>query len=211
VTARNTEERWGAIVDDMVSRGAKGTDAEIEQVIAYLATIRHEKAERALVTYLHVFENMLLNPQTAVYSHEDVETLLDRVCAALARYGTARSWKSLVDHGLKTEPRLGLSMSRIVEAGRHYGYGLEAGSKPELLAAISKDLGPDSLITCNGYKDETFVRMALNALRMKKKVVLILEKVSELERILQIARERGVRPLLGMRAKLYARGSGKWA
>ncbi|HEY7113252.1 MAG TPA: biosynthetic arginine decarboxylase [Thermoanaerobaculia bacterium] len=102
-------------------------------------------------------------------------------------------------------------VEHVIEAGRPYGYGLEAGSKPELLAAISADLSPDSLITCNGYKDETFIRMALNALRMKKKVVLILEKVSELEHILDVARARGVRPLIGMRAKLYARGSGKWA
>ncbi len=102
-------------------------------------------------------------------------------------------------------------VDHIVEAGRRYGYGLEAGSKPELLAAISADLSPESIITCNGYKDETFIRMALNAVRMKKKVVLILEKVSELDRILSVARARGVRPLLGMRAKLYARGSGKWA
>src|SRR5215510_1407591 len=102
-------------------------------------------------------------------------------------------------------------VEKIIEAGRQYGYGLEAGSKPELLAAISADLPPESIITCNGYKDETFVRMALNAVRMRKKVILILEKVSELERILSVAKERGVRPLLGMRAKLYARGSGKWA
>ncbi|MEP6995191.1 MAG: biosynthetic arginine decarboxylase [Acidobacteriota bacterium] len=102
-------------------------------------------------------------------------------------------------------------VDHIVEAGRRYGYGLEAGSKPELLAAIAANLSPDSIITCNGYKDETFIRMALNAVRMKKKVVLILEKVSELDRILSVARARGVKPLLGMRAKLYARGSGKWA
>ena len=90
-------------------------------------------------------------------------------------------------------------------------WGLEAGSKPELLAAISADLPPESIITCNGYKDETFIRMALNAVRMRKKVILILEKVSELDRILEVARARGVRPLIGMRSKLYARGSGKWA
>src|SRR5215472_3718052 len=102
-------------------------------------------------------------------------------------------------------------VEKIIEAGRRYDYGLEAGSKPELLAALAADLSPDCLITCNGYKDEVFVRMALNAVRMKKKVVLVLEKVSELERILTVAKERGVRPLLGMRAKLYARGSGKWA
>ncbi|MGE5277649.1 MAG: biosynthetic arginine decarboxylase [Acidobacteriota bacterium] len=102
-------------------------------------------------------------------------------------------------------------VEHIIEAGQRYGYGLEAGSKPELLAAIAADLPSESLITCNGYKDETFIRMALNAVRMKKKVVLVLEKVSELERILSVAKLRGVRPLLGMRSKLYARGSGKWA
>ena len=102
-------------------------------------------------------------------------------------------------------------VEKVIEAGRPYGYGLEAGSKPELLAAIAADLAPDALIVCNGYKDESFIRMALNGLRMKKKVVLVLEKVSELDRILSVARERGVRPQLGMRAKLYARGSGKWA
>jgi arginine decarboxylase len=102
-------------------------------------------------------------------------------------------------------------VEKIIEAGRQYGYGLEAGSKPELLSAIAADLSPECLITCNGYKDEAFIRMALNAVRIKKKVVLILEKVSELDRILSVAKARGVRPLLGMRAKLYARGSGKWA
>ncbi|HEX5134262.1 MAG TPA: biosynthetic arginine decarboxylase [Thermoanaerobaculia bacterium] len=102
-------------------------------------------------------------------------------------------------------------VEQIIEAGRPYGYGLEAGSKPELLAAVAADLAPDSLIVCNGYKDEAFIGMALNGIRMHKKVVLVLEKVSELDRILTVARQRHVRPLLGMRVKLYARGSGKWA
>jgi len=102
-------------------------------------------------------------------------------------------------------------VEQIIAAGRPYGYGLEAGSKPELLAAIAADLAPESLIVCNGYKDDAFVGMALNGIRMKKRVVLVLEKVSELDRILAVAKERRVRPLLGMRVKLYARGSGKWA
>src|SRR5512135_501031 len=99
----------------------------------------------------------------------------------------------------------------IIEAGRKYGYGLEAGSKPELIAALSQDLGPECLITTNGYKDEAFIRLALDGVRMGRNVILTLEKVSELERILDVARKRGVRPMIGMRAKLYARGSGKWA
>jgi arginine decarboxylase len=102
-------------------------------------------------------------------------------------------------------------VNEVIQAGRKYSYGLEAGSKPELLAALSSDLGPDALITTNGYKDEAFIRLALNGIRMGKTVVMILEKVSELERILEVAKKRGVRPLLGMRSKLYARGSGKWA
>ncbi|MGH9363901.1 MAG: biosynthetic arginine decarboxylase, partial [Thermoanaerobaculia bacterium] len=64
-------------------------------------------------------------------------------------------------------------VEKIIEAGRRYGYGLEAGSKPELLAAIAADLSPECLIICNGYKDEAFSRMALNGVRMKKKVVLV--------------------------------------
>ncbi|MFI5180242.1 MAG: biosynthetic arginine decarboxylase [Thermoanaerobaculia bacterium] len=102
-------------------------------------------------------------------------------------------------------------VTEVIQAGRKYSYGLEAGSKPELLASLSSDLGPDALITTNGYKDEAFIRLALNGIRMGKTVVMILEKVSELERILDVAKRRGVRPLLGMRSKLYARGSGKWA
>ncbi len=102
-------------------------------------------------------------------------------------------------------------VNEIIQAGRKYGYGLEAGSKPELLAALSSDLSPDCLITTNGYKDEAFTRLALNGIRMGKSVIMILEKVAELERILDVAKRRGVRPLLGMRSKLYARGSGKWA
>jgi hypothetical protein len=90
----------------------------VKQVIGYLAALRHDKSERALITYLRVFENMILQPETAVYSPEDIETLLDRTCIALARYATPRAWRALVDHGLKAEPRLGSPMARLVEAGR---------------------------------------------------------------------------------------------
>ena len=137
-----------------------------------------------------------------------VANLNDAFARAIDEYGYGNQFRGVFP--IKVNQKR-VVVDHIVEAGRRYGYGLEAGSKPELLAAISADLPPESIITCNGYKDETFVRMALNAVRMRKKVILILEKVSELERILEVARARGVRPLIGMRAKLYARGSGKWA
>jgi arginine decarboxylase len=137
-----------------------------------------------------------------------VANLNDAFARAIDEYGYGNVFRGVFP--IKVNQKR-VVVGHVVEAGQRYGYGLEAGSKPELLAAISADLPPESIITCNGYKDETFIRMALNAVRMKKKVVLILEKVSELDRILSVARSRGVRPLLGMRSKLYARGSGKWA
>ena len=137
-----------------------------------------------------------------------VANLNDAFARAIDEYGYGNVFRGVFP--IKVNQKR-VVVDHIVKAGHRYGYGLEAGSKPELLAAIAADLGPECLITCNGYKDDTFVRMALNAVRMKKKVILILEKVSELDRILAVAKERGVRPLIGMRAKLYARGSGKWA
>jgi hypothetical protein len=111
-------------VDDEVQLVMRTTGKDsppplVKQVIAYLAATRHEKCERALITYLRLFENMLLQPDTAAYSRADVETLLDRTSVALARYATPRSWRALVDHGLKTDAKLGSPMARLVEAGRH--------------------------------------------------------------------------------------------
>lgn len=137
-----------------------------------------------------------------------VQSLNEAFARAIGEYGYGNVFRGVFP--IKVNQKR-VVVETIIEAGRAYNYGLEAGSKPELLAAIAADLGPDCLITCNGYKDEPFIRMALNGVRMKKKVVLVLEKVSELDRILSVARSRGVRPLLGMRAKLYSRGSGKWA
>lgn len=90
----------------------------VKQVIAFLSSTRHDKAERALITYLKVFENMLLQPETAAYDAQELEVLLDRTCAALARYGTQRAWRLLIDHGLKSEARLGSPFLRLAEAGR---------------------------------------------------------------------------------------------
>jgi arginine decarboxylase len=137
-----------------------------------------------------------------------VSNLNDAFARAIDEYGYGNVFRGVFP--IKVNQKR-VVVDHVVEAGRRYGYGLEAGSKPELLAAIAADLGPECLITCNGYKDDIFIRMALNAVRMKKNVVLILEKVSELDRILSVAKKRGVRPLIGMRSKLYARGSGKWA
>jgi arginine decarboxylase len=101
-------------------------------------------------------------------------------------------------------------VDQIVKAGYKYRYGLEAGSKPELMIALSMNLHPEALVTCNGYKDETFIRMALLARKAGRNVLITVEKMTELPLILKVARELKVEPLLGLRFKLNAMGSGKW-
>jgi len=128
----------------------------VKQVLAYLGFTRHDKCERGLITYLRVFENMLLQPETAVYSPAEVETLLDRTCAALARYATPRAWRALVDHGLKTEVKLGSPTARLVEAGRQ-----DLSSSPELveklITALRGELQPKSLIGLFKRNDDRIV------------------------------------------------------
>ncbi|MDG2221430.1 MAG: biosynthetic arginine decarboxylase [Rubripirellula sp.] len=100
-------------------------------------------------------------------------------------------------------------VQQIIEHGREFGFGVEAGSKPELLAVVAMT-DPEMPIICNGFKDTEFIRMALMAQRLGRTVIPVVEKVSELNRILELSDQLGVRPTLGMRVKLAARGSGRW-
>lgn len=98
----------------------------------------------------------------------------------------------------------------IVAYGRPFHYGLEAGSKPELITALAYNQDRESLIVCNGYKDEEFIDLALYALKMGLQTVLVIEMPSELSMIIARARRMNVRPRIGVRAKLATRGGGHW-
>jgi len=98
----------------------------------------------------------------------------------------------------------------IVRHGKEYHFGLEAGSKPELMTILALLDTDEGLFICNGYKDEEYVEMALLATKLGRKVVLVLEKLTELELIVRLAEKHKVKPMLGMRAKLNARGTGHW-
>jgi arginine decarboxylase len=102
-------------------------------------------------------------------------------------------------------------IEEIVDAGRPFHFGLEAGSKPELIAALAMHKDPESLIICNGYKDSAFIRTALLGRRLGKSVVLVIEKLEELEQTIRISKEIGVDPHIGIRVRLQSRGSGKWS
>lgn len=100
-------------------------------------------------------------------------------------------------------------VEKIIEYGREYGFGLEAGSKPELLAVVAMT-DADMPIICNGFKDAEFIEMAMLAQKIGRKVIPVVEKFTELGLILHYATKVGVRPQIGMRVKLAARGSGRW-
>ncbi|MBU1008795.1 MAG: biosynthetic arginine decarboxylase [Bacteroidetes bacterium] len=101
-------------------------------------------------------------------------------------------------------------VEEIVSHGKKFNIGLEAGSKPELHAVIAINTDNDSLIICNGYKDESYIELALLAQKMGRTIFIVVEKLNELKLIARVAKRLKVKPNLGIRIKLASSGSGKW-
>ncbi len=101
-------------------------------------------------------------------------------------------------------------VEEILDFGKQYGFGLEAGSKPELMAVLAITNGTETPIICNGFKDDEFIQTAMLACKIGKKVIPVVEKFTELELIVRHAESLGVRPVIGVRVKLAARGAGRW-
>jgi arginine decarboxylase len=101
-------------------------------------------------------------------------------------------------------------VEELVEYGRPYNLGIEAGSKPELLVALALQDNPDALILCNGYKDKAYIETALLAQKLGRQVIIIMDRVAELGTVLAAASELGIRPVVGVRARLSTKGAGKW-
>jgi arginine decarboxylase len=111
---------------------------------------------------------------------------------------------------LKVNPRREV-VEEFLRASQKIPCGLECGSKAELCAALALERPPESLLVCNGFKDDAFINLALLGVQSGQRVVIVVEKLNELENVVRRARETGVTPWIGLRAKLYSRGSGKWA
>lgn len=101
-------------------------------------------------------------------------------------------------------------VEEIVTHGKKFNIGLEAGSKPELHAVLATNIDENALIICNGYKDKSFVELALLAQKMGRRLYIVVEKFNELKLIAQIAKRIGIVPNVGIRIKLSSSGSGKW-
>ncbi len=126
---------------------------------------------------------------------------------AIAEYGYKGEFKGV--YPIKVNQHRYV-VEEIIRFGRPYHYGLEAGSKPELLAVMAMLDDEEALIVCNGYKDEEYIETALMASKLGRTVLIVVEKFSELALIAETAKKIGVRPRIGIRVKLAAKGSGRW-
>lgn len=101
-------------------------------------------------------------------------------------------------------------VEEIVDAGQPYDYGLEAGSKPELLAVLAYNTNVNALTILNGYKDEEFIKLALLGRKLGRKVVVVIEKFSELVMLIKVSKQLDIAPIVGLRAKMQSKGQGRW-
>jgi arginine decarboxylase len=101
-------------------------------------------------------------------------------------------------------------VEELMEYGRPFNLGIEAGSKPELLVALALQESPEALILCNGYKDRAFIETALLAQKLGRRVVITMDRMGELDTILAAAADLDLRPVIGVRARLTTKGAGKW-
>jgi arginine decarboxylase len=137
-----------------------------------------------------------------------IETLGDRFATAIREYGYTGAYTTVYPIKVNQQRHV---VEEIVEYGERHGVGLEVGSKPELQAVLALHERADHLIVCNGYKDEEFMRLALMGQKLGHKVLIVIEKISEVEVLLRVAAEMGVEPTAGVRIKLSATGAGRWS
>ncbi len=137
-----------------------------------------------------------------------IESLNSRFSRAIAEYEYKGQYTTVYPIKVNQQRHV---LEEIVEFGSESGVGLECGSKPELQAVLAIAEHTDHLIVCNGYKDEEFMRLALMGQKLGHKVFIVLEQLSEVEVLLQVADDLGVTPTAGVRIKLHSEGSGRWA
>jgi arginine decarboxylase len=200
-TALYNVDRWGAgyfAINDrgnlcVQPNGPGGRQIDLMEVVA-------EARERSLQFPLTVrFHDLLRNR---------VETINRAFEAAISEMGYRGVYRGVFP--IKVN-QLREVVEEILDAGLPWHFGIEAGSKPELVAALAVHSDPESIIICNGYKDPGFVRTALLGRKLGKTVILVVEKIEELTAVLEQGRAMGVEPQIGLRVRLLSKGAGKWA
>ncbi len=136
-----------------------------------------------------------------------IDRLNSAFSRAIARYGYQGTYRGVFPVKCNQQRHL---VESLVRFGQRHQFGLEAGSKPELLIALATLNTPGALLVCNGYKDREYLETAVLAQRLGKTVLVVLEQLDEVRQIIQVVGELGVMPRLGIRAKLATRGEGRW-
>ncbi len=137
-----------------------------------------------------------------------IETLSERFAIAIREFEYTGGYTTVYPIKVNQQRHV---VEEIVRFGQHYGVGLECGSKPELQAVLGLSERTDQLIVCNGYKDHEFMRLALMGQKVGHRVFIVLEQLSELDVLLDVASELDVTPTCGIRIKLASEGAGRWA
>jgi len=139
--------------------------------------------------------------------HSRVTALVSCFESAIREYGYKGRYRGVYPIKVNQQHQV---VEELVEFGRPHGLGLEAGSKPELLAALALLDSPDALLVLNGYKDVDYAETALLSQKLGRHPIVVIDRYRELEMLLQTSRRLGIRPHIGVRAKLTTRGAGKW-
>jgi len=136
-----------------------------------------------------------------------IELLNNAFANAIQEYGYGGVYRGVFPIKVNQSRRV---VEEIIRFGAPFHYGLEAGSKPELLAVMALHSDPEALVVCNGYKDEEYIETALLTSKLGRTVVIVVEKLSEVELIRNVSERMGIAPTIGVRARLASRGSGRW-
>ena len=137
-----------------------------------------------------------------------IETLSERFDGAIKEFEYGGGYTTVYPIKVNQQRHV---VEEIVKFGKTHGVGLECGSKPELQAVLGLSESTEHLIVCNGYKDHEFMRLALMGQKLGHRVFIVLEQLSELDVLLEVAAELNVQPVCGVRIKLASEGAGRWA
>ncbi|HEY9625283.1 MAG TPA: biosynthetic arginine decarboxylase, partial [Crinalium sp.] len=136
-----------------------------------------------------------------------IERLNACFARAIARYNYPGVYRGVFPVKCNQQRHL---IEDLVRFGKPYNFGLEAGSKPELMIALATLNTPDALLICNGYKDQEYIETAILAQRLGQTPIIVLEQIEEVELAIEASQRLGIQPVLGVRAKLSAKGIGRW-
>ena len=136
-----------------------------------------------------------------------IETLAGCFADAIAEHDYSGRWRGVYPIKVNQQAHV---VEEIVDFGAPYGVGLEAGSKPELLIGLALLDTEDALMICNGYKDRAYIEIALLAQRLGRNPIIVVDRFNELELIIKSASQLGIRPHIGLRARLSTVGAGRW-